>query len=742
MKTKLVLFFSLSALLFLSFESAGQKDTNYTKPEYYKVSKVKIFINDESDILELRKQGLSVDHIKVYENYFEAYADSFQLNILKRSIYPYEIIIDDLTKDYLERTKESREKIKLKKPCKTSGFGYGSMGGFYTFDEVIAQLDTMRLLYPNLITVKDSIGSSIEGRPIWAVKISDNPEINEEEPEVFYNSLTHAREPAAMMAVIYYMYYLLENYGSNPEVTYLVNNREIYFVPVINPDGYAYNHQISPNGGGMWRHNLRNNGDGTFGVDLNRNYGYMWGYDNIGSSPIPGNEIYRGTSAFSEPETQIIRDFCVDHNILVCINYHTYGDVLFCPWSYIKAQTPDFTIYNNLIKVATNFNRYLNGHTLPLGHWLNYTLNGDACDWMYGETVTKNKIIALLPEVGLESDGFWPLPERISPLAEENLYANLIYAWGVGVIDNPPYISDASLNLRYCHPLLDTIKITSVETNPDRHASNVFAKVLTLNDSLINEIQLNQTDSVFTVSFFPNSAKEEFYKINLQQTGLDIQSNTFFTNKLRFTTAGPVVLDSIRFVKGLTNYYNLRPFVRNEGNTLTVPNAQIRILCNDPWVSALNTNAVALPAIAPGASVGANSWKAVNYIDSLFPGYFNFKVEVMSDGSTYWVDSIKVNVITGVEDEALQPLTFKLEQNYPNPFNPSTTIKYSIPNEGRVSLTVFNLLGEEVTTLVNEEQSAGNYKVEFNISSLPSGVYFYQLRAGEFNQTRKMILIK
>ncbi len=125
------------------------------------------------------------------------------------------------------------------------------MGGFYTFDEVVAQLDTMHSLYPNLITKKDSIGSSIEGRTIWAVKISDNPDINEDEPQVFYNSLTHAREPEGMETVIYFMYYLLENYGKDPEVTYLVNNRELYFIPVVNPDGYVYNEQISPEGGGL-----------------------------------------------------------------------------------------------------------------------------------------------------------------------------------------------------------------------------------------------------------------------------------------------------------------------------------------------------------------------------------------------------------------------------------------------------------------------------------------------------------
>ncbi len=95
-----------------------------------------------------------------------------------------------------------------------------------------------------------------------------------------------------------------------------------------------------------------------------------------------------------------------------------------------------------------------------------------------------------------------------------------------------------------------------------------------------------------------------------------------------------------------------------------------------------------------------------------------------------------------VEAEVIGPLTFGLEQNYPNPFNPATTIKYSIPEMSKVSLTLFNLLGEEVTTLVNEEKSAGNYTVEFNAANLPSGVYFYRIQAGNFVETKKMVLMK
>jgi hypothetical protein len=740
MKIKLIMLLSFSLVLFINVPLTAQRDS-IKKPDYYKVSKVKIFINGFSDIQELRKLGIGKEHIKVSEDYFEAFLDSFQLDGLKKTGYQFEIIIEDVTKDYLERTRESREKLKLNKPCKKPGFGYGSMGGFYTLDEVIAQLDSMHLLYQNLITQKDSIGSSIEGRPIWAVKISDNPEINEEEPEVFYNSLTHAREPAAMMAVVYFMYYLLENYGVDPEVTYLVNNREFYFVPVINPDGYVYNQQISPNGGGMWRKNMRSDSVGLFGVDLNRNYSYMWGYDNIGSSPIKLAEDYRGTAAFSEPETQAIRDFCISHNFLICNNYHTYGSVAFPPWGYKKSHTPDSAKYNCLIKLATNFNGYLNGLFLPTGHSLNYTTNGDVCDWMYGETNVKNKIIAVLTEVGRDTDGFWPFPERIFPLAEENLYANLIYAWGVGVIDNPPYISDAALNLSYCRPLIDTVKLTAIENNPENHTSNVFAKILTSNDSLINEIKLDQLDTSFTASIFLNTAKEEFYKILLHQEGQDIPSRIFFGNSLRFTTAGPVIFDSISIRKQFTNYA-VRAFVHNIGNTLTITKASLKLICTDPWVKSIGNSVAPLPDLTPNTSTGMSTWCSVSYMDSIFPRYFNFKVEVRSDNFAYWTDSIRVNVLTGIEEEETFLTAFRLEQNYPNPFNPTTKISWQSPVSSRQVLKVYDVLGNEIVTLVNEEIEAGYHAVDFDASSLPSGVYFYQMKAESFIQTRKMLLLR
>ncbi len=337
-------------------------------------------------------------------------------------------------------------------PTDALGFGPGSMGGYYTLDEVGAQLDSMTLLYPALIGQKQEIGYSIEGRPVWAVRISDNPGTDEPaEPELLYTSLTHAREPAGMMTLIYYMWWLLERYGTDQDATYLVNNRQIWFIPVVNPDGYAYNESTNPSGGGFWRKNRRNNGNGTWGVDLNRNYGpeHMWDAPNGGSSTSTGSDTYRGANPFSEPETQTIDTFMRLHRIRACLNYHTYSRLLIYPYGYLSAESGDSLIYREFAFDLVRANRYATGTDQQT---VNYSTRGNSDDYMYGDT-TKYRTYSLTPEVGTS---FWPPSDQILPLALENLRANihLSYVAGPMPVLSRHILSDstASHGFRAGHP--------------------------------------------------------------------------------------------------------------------------------------------------------------------------------------------------------------------------------------------------------------------------------------------------
>ena len=397
---------------------------------------VKIYLNTSKDIETLIEAGLEFDHLHfTKDNAITVFLDEDEYSGLQATSFRYEVLIDDWYGYYNNLPKltdsEKAELIaKSKIEMNVSGFGYGSMGGFYTLAEVNSELDTMKLLFPNLITTKASIGNSIENRPIYMVKISDNPQIDENEPEILYTALHHAREPESMMQMIYFMYYLLENYSTDPSVQYLVNNRELFFVPVINPDGYEYNRTTNPSGGGMWRKNRRNNG-GSYGVDLNRNYGpyAYWNAPNGGSSTTPSSDTYRGTAPFSEPETNNIKNFLSTRKFENALNYHTYGNYLIFPYGALNHETPDSLIFREYAVDMTAYNNYTYGTDLQT---VNYSTRGNSDDYFYDGDIVLNsgKIFAMTPEVG--TTGFWPSQAEIFPLAIENVLPNLYYAWVAG----------------------------------------------------------------------------------------------------------------------------------------------------------------------------------------------------------------------------------------------------------------------------------------------------------------------
>ncbi len=412
---------------------------------------VKIYLNDQNSVKTLIERGIALDHFsREKDNSIITFLSDNEFSILTATGFNYDVLIDNWFEHYSSHPKLSDVEIqRFKEESKTKygveSFGFGSMGGFYTFQEAIAQLDTMYAHFPNLITQKFSIGTTIEGKQIWAVKISDNPNVNENEPAVGFDALIHAREPQSMETLLYFMYYILENYGTNPEVTYLVNNRQIYCIPVFNPDGYEYNRSTNPSGGGMWRKNRRNNG-GSYGIDLNRNFSYKWGYDNIGSSSDPSSEDYRGTAPFSEPEAQAVSQFFLDKNIKTHFNMHTYQDAILYPWGYINALTPDSLTYKEFANDMAAYNGYATGNSYQI---LGYPSNGSVRDWMYGEQTAKNKVYGYTIEIGSSSDGFWPSQSRIFPIAQINVNVLMYQAWVAGEY---PALTNPNFTQQYFNP--------------------------------------------------------------------------------------------------------------------------------------------------------------------------------------------------------------------------------------------------------------------------------------------------
>ena len=381
---------------------------------------IRVF-NPTVDVIQIISQlGIPLDHIGGKKGIFLdiTATENQTMELLSKGIN-LEILINDLTYHYKSRSR----------PAVDRTFPLGSMQGNYTWDELNARFDELQSMYPEIISERVVIGQSIEGRDIWAFKVSDNPNEDEDEPEVLYNSLTHSREPVGMMSLFYFCQYLAEGYSSDEEITYLINSREMWFIPVVNPDGYLYNESIEPDGGGMHRKNRRDTGCGNGtnrGVDLNRNFGYNWGANDVGSSPNPCSATYRGESAFSEPETAALRDFILTRNFKNVLNFHTYANTYIHPFDGgLYPEEPDLTTYREIGADLSKYNQYFVG-TCPES--IGYTVNGGANDWTYGDA----GLISYAPEVGSSSQGFWPSEDDIIGLCNDQVYPNKIFAHVAG----------------------------------------------------------------------------------------------------------------------------------------------------------------------------------------------------------------------------------------------------------------------------------------------------------------------
>ncbi len=310
-----------------------------------------------------------------------------------------------------------------------------NFGPYYTYSEAYDAISSLHGNFPSLVSAPFSIGTSWEGRDIWAIRVGADSSLHK--PVFWLNNAIHAREPGGVSVGIGFVDFLTRMYGRSPEITYLMDNRTFYYIPVTNPDGYTYN-EVSD---GYWRKNKRdNNNDGQFtedqdGVDLNRNFSYMWGADDYGSSPNPSSDIYRGPAPFSEPETQAYRDFFNSVQPSVAIDMHTYSNLILWPWGYTSTPTPEDTIYRFYAWRMFRHNAYQSYQSYEL-----YPTNGTTDDWIHGATDEHPLALGWTFEVG---ESFWqPDTNIIVEQIGENVFPllDLLKASGPYIeIDNFDY---------------------------------------------------------------------------------------------------------------------------------------------------------------------------------------------------------------------------------------------------------------------------------------------------------------
>lgn len=289
----------------------------------------------------------------------------------------------------------------------------GNFGAYPTFREVDSALTSLQTRFPAICGRSALAEKSFQGRDLFCVKVSSSPSAPNQRPEALISGIQHADEPIGGIMCLRDIEYLCANYGTDAEATWLVNNRQIWFVPVMNPDRYVWNESRTVITDRR-RKNLRITLPATEtngGVDPNRNYPFKWGYDNVGSGSDPTASNYRGTAPLSEPETRTVVNFVAAHRIRTWQNHHNSGDYLIIPYGYAGAKKypADSAVYFTICREQSRYYHYVKyGNSGDCyGSWI---LNGGTDDWGTSDSAKYGKdykTYCVIPEIGPDPNFYW-----------------------------------------------------------------------------------------------------------------------------------------------------------------------------------------------------------------------------------------------------------------------------------------------------------------------------------------------
>jgi carboxypeptidase T len=331
--------------------------------------------------------------------------------------------------------------------------------GYHSLVEMVNEIHAVEAAHPEIVDVF-SIGRSYQNRNIWTAKISDNVADDEHEPEVLFDALHHAREHLTVEQALYLFHELVDGYGNDDRITTLVDNREIWIVFALNPDGFEYDLGGQPYR--AWRKNRQPTpGTSRIGTDLNRNYDYRWACCG-GSSGSPLSNTYRGWKPFSAPETRALRNFVNSRvvngrqQIRAHITLHTNGKLVLWPYGYTHTNLPldmtraDWYAFVRMGREMASLNGYRAMQSSDL-----YITDGDQIDWMYGRHRIFSFTFELYPP---EQSSVWKdhyPPDEVIPAQTARNRGALLYLIDLA---SCPYraTGQAALN---CGTLYDDLEI-------------------------------------------------------------------------------------------------------------------------------------------------------------------------------------------------------------------------------------------------------------------------------------------
>ena len=633
-----------------------------------KFHKVKINYTSPADLVKLANQGVCIDHGLHKKNHF--FISDFSESEIEKMLslnFDYEILINDVTHFYKQRNKLSNKSAKnifceeneniLETPENYDFKPSDDFGGFYTYNEMLNELDDMHSLYPEIISarsdIKDETFSSsphihetYEGRYLQWVKISDNPNISEGEPQILYTALHHAREPASLQQLIYFMWYLLENYDSNDSIKQIIDNSELFFVPCVNPDGYIFNETIEPNGGGMWRKNTRD----SHGVDNNRNYSYIdengnevW--NTSGTSSNPYGSTYAGDGPFSESENRAIRYFVESNNFKIALNNHTYGNLLLYPYGYDYNQTTeDDDIFQFISSALVSENNYDNIISADL-----YPAAGDSDDFMYGMLNTENnqvreKIFAMTPEIG---SSFWPQASTIEDICKGMLHLNLTAAKMIGNYASlkdftENFISSNTFSANFELQRLGIIDNGSFNIQIEPISSNIISTTPEININSLNIGEIINESFQIELNESTNSGEDVIFKYILDNGSF---SEEIIVKKI---FGAPILL----FEDESDNYSDYWTIDSSWSETFEEYNSPQTSITDSPY-SNYSNNALETINLLNDINLSGYSYAEINFNAkwNIESGYDYVQIEISNDGGASWEPQCGKYTRKGIETQ-------------------------------------------------------------------------------------------
>ncbi len=675
-------------------------------------------------------------------------------------------------------------------------------GVYVSYAELTADMQAWASTYSN-ITELVSIGQSVYGREMWALKITDNPTVEEFEAEIQWIGAHHGDETISMAVCYYMIEYLLENYGTDPQVTWLVNEREITIIPMFNPDGYE-------NGS-------RYNGNGT---DLNRNY----------LCPDGSN----AGSAFSEPETQALRDFDLDKRPVTSLTFHSGAVYVNYLWDYTYNPTPDEPM---IITISDEYGA-LSGLPVTNGaDW--YVADGTCQDWCYE---TRGEIDTTI-EVSVTKD---PPESSIDGIVDDNIPAMLYQARmsGRGIrgmvtdaetgdpIDATISIPEIGKDIYTdpdvgdYHRMVETGTYTvvcSADDYPTQTVYNVSASLDTfvvvnfaleppprgsiagyVRDESMLPLEGALVELTDATGYSDESDATGYYEIEYIPVGTyDVRASRsgYSSGEELDVSVGDGTIASVDFVLAAPDFFDdiesgLAEWTGSWGTTTTTSYSPSTCMTDSPggnygsndYETMTLANAIDLSS-ADGAELSfwhrydtesgydycyvevstnnGSSWTDVATYDgsqstwteetidlTSYVGTSQFKIRFLLDSDGYierdgwYVDDVLISIEgpeTGVDDFVPRELAIS---NFPNPFNPHTSVSFQMPSSGTADVRVYDAAGRLVRTLLaGDERDAGSHQVVWDGRDdagrgVAAGVYFSRIIAGGREASAKMVLLK